>query len=87
MKAQSEVYVRLQNIYKWKARQDVEEVVELVHSNPNGHDIPVEEIEAYCKNAAFIKLIKHQKEDPKRLKQLAGKSNQQSRNNITNTMI
>ena len=57
MKAQSTVYVQLQNIYKSKARQDVAEVLETVRKNANGKDIPATEVEIFCKNAAHIKLI------------------------------
>lgn len=74
MKAQSEVYVRLQNIYKTKARQDVAEVTKLVELHPQGSKIDVQEIETYCKNAAFIKLIRRSESSPDRLKTLAGKS-------------
>jgi amyloid beta precursor protein binding protein 1 len=58
MKAQSTVYVRLQNIYKAKARHDVAEVLETVRSHPKGNDIDLAEVESFCKNAAFIKLIR-----------------------------
>ena len=57
MKAQSNIYVQLQNIYKAKAREDVQEVLETVRAHPHGKGIKVEEVEAFCKNAAFIKLI------------------------------
>ncbi len=57
MKAQSTVYVRLQNIYKRKARQDVAEVLSTVRAHPGGKDIDEGEVESFCKNAAFIKLI------------------------------
>ncbi|PVH80382.1 hypothetical protein DL98DRAFT_515467 [Cadophora sp. DSE1049] len=57
MKAQSTVYVKLQGIYKSKARQDVAEVLETVRAHPGGNDIDVAEVESFCKNAAFIKLI------------------------------
>jgi amyloid beta precursor protein binding protein 1 len=57
MKAQSTVYVRLQNIYKAKARQDAAEVLQMVRSHASGKDIPAAEVEIFCKNAAFIKLI------------------------------
>jgi amyloid beta precursor protein binding protein 1 len=57
MKAQSGVYVQLQNIYKTKARQDVAEVLEIVRSDPRGKEIDVAEVETFCKNAAFVKLI------------------------------
>ncbi|KAE9371727.1 hypothetical protein N431DRAFT_492040 [Stipitochalara longipes BDJ] len=58
MKAQSTVYVQLQNIYKAKARQDIAEVLETVRSHPKGKDIDSAEVESFCKNAAFIKLIR-----------------------------
>jgi amyloid beta precursor protein binding protein 1 len=57
MKAQSTVYVQLQNIYKAKARQDVGEVLEAIRVHPEGKTIDVAVVEAFCKNAAFIKLI------------------------------
>jgi len=57
MKAKSTVYVQLQNIYKAKARQDVAEVLESVRQHPHGKDIDAAEVESFCKNAAFIKLI------------------------------
>ncbi|CZT07138.1 hypothetical protein WAI453_010841 [Rhynchosporium graminicola] len=57
MKAQSTIYVRLQNIYKSKARQDVAEVLETVRAHPGGKEIDVAEVESFCKNAAFIKLV------------------------------
>jgi len=57
MKAQSKVYVQLQNIYKSKARKDAAEVLETVQALPGGRDIDPAEVELYCKNAAFVKLI------------------------------
>lgn len=62
MKAQSHDYIQLQNIYKTKARRDIEEItkriraMEMVLQREN----PVEnkEIEAFCKGAAFVKLIR-----------------------------
>jgi len=77
MKAQSEVYVRLQNIYKTKARKDVDEVLSTVRSLANGAGIAREEVELYCKNAAFIKLIRESAPDretvDERIGKLAGK--------------
>jgi amyloid beta precursor protein binding protein 1 len=58
MKAQSNVYVELQNIYKTKARKDVQEVLDLVHAQEKGKTIEYSEVENFCKNAAFIKLIR-----------------------------
>ncbi|KAL8802976.1 MAG: hypothetical protein Q9182_003464 [Xanthomendoza sp. 2 TL-2023] len=64
MKAQSQDYIELQNIYKAKARQDVDEVTKFVRSMEADlqRQTPVErkEIEAFCKGAAFAKLIKGQ---------------------------
>lgn len=74
MKAQSEVYVRLQSIYKSKARKDVDEVLEILGSVPNGSQVEREVAETYCKNAAFVKLIRESVPDPERIKALAGKS-------------
>jgi amyloid beta precursor protein binding protein 1 len=68
MKAQSETYVRLQNIYKAKARADVDEVLATVSASPGGNTIPREEVEVYCKNAAFVKLIRHSQPSEDRLK-------------------
>ncbi|KAL8399614.1 hypothetical protein RB594_000131 [Gaeumannomyces avenae] len=57
MKAQSSVYIQLQNIYKAKARRDVAEVLETVRSSPGGGGIEPAGVELFCKNAAFVKLI------------------------------
>jgi amyloid beta precursor protein binding protein 1 len=57
MKAQSEVYIRLQNIYKAKARQDVDEVLKIVRAASGHEHVDTEEVELFCKNAAFVKLI------------------------------
>ena len=73
MKAQSEVYVRLQNIYKTKARQDVAEVRKMVEAHPRGRQIDLQEIESYCKNAAFIKLIRNTESNSVDLKALTSK--------------
>lgn len=57
MKAQSKVYVQLQNIYKAKARKDAGEVLELVRTTPAGHGVDPAQVELFCKNAAFVKLV------------------------------
>lgn len=63
MKAQSADYVSLQNIYKSKARADVEEVTSTVRqlesqlSRPTA-PIPEREIEVFCKNASHIKVVR-----------------------------
>ena len=58
MKAQSTVYVQLQNIYKAKARKDAAEVFRTVGAHPKGSEIDAAEVESFCKNAAFVKLIR-----------------------------
>lgn len=60
MKAQSADYIHLQNIYKRKARADLAEVVSLIRKNrpATGTPIPESEVEAFCKNAAHVKLIR-----------------------------
>lgn len=73
MKAKSTVYVQLQNIYKAKARQDVTEVLESVRQHPHGKDVDAAEVEAFCKNAAFIKLI-HKTNSSSELAKIASKT-------------
>lgn len=67
MKAQSKVYIQLQNIYKTKARQDVAEVLEIVRASQGGEIVDSEEVELFCKNAAFVKLINVGGAEPDRL--------------------
>ncbi|OTB08886.1 hypothetical protein M426DRAFT_51767 [Hypoxylon sp. CI-4A] len=57
MKAQSSVYVKLQAIYKEKARKDAQEVLEIARALPGGKDVSPAEVEIFCKNARFVKLI------------------------------
>lgn len=61
MKAQSSDYIKLQNIYKSKARDDLAEVIAVVRGVEKdlSRSTPVEEkeIEAFCKGAQFVKLI------------------------------
>jgi NEDD8-activating enzyme E1 regulatory subunit len=73
MKAQSSVYVQLQNIYKSKARQDVAEVLQIVRSHPRGSEIDEAEVETFCKNAAFIKLIHGPNSSTTGLQAIAGR--------------
>ncbi|MBE7181196.1 MAG: hypothetical protein INR71_08310, partial [Terriglobus roseus] len=62
MKAKSADYIQLQTVYKSKARDDVKTVIQLVRklevelSRTNA--IEEREIEAFCKNAAHIKLVR-----------------------------
>ena len=61
MKAQSSDYIELQNIYKAKARSDLAEVTETIRCSEQeiGTKVTIAqaEIEAFCKNAQFVKLI------------------------------
>lgn len=65
--------MKLQNLYKAKAREDVAEVFETVKQSPHGENISLEEVETYCKNAAFIKLIRGNDFKPENLQSLIGK--------------
>ena len=62
MKAQSKDYIELQNIYKSKARKDLAETATYVRAIEKQlgrkYAIDEKEIEAFCKGAAFVKLIK-----------------------------
>ncbi|KAL8931053.1 MAG: hypothetical protein Q9208_000155 [Pyrenodesmia sp. 3 TL-2023] len=63
MKAQSQDYIQLQNIYKTKARQDIEEVTKSIRKREEKLTqktelIDLKEIGAFCKGAAFVKLIR-----------------------------
>ncbi|OJJ77476.1 hypothetical protein ASPBRDRAFT_112110 [Aspergillus brasiliensis CBS 101740] len=62
MKAQTADYVSLQNIYKSKARKDLEEVTKIVRGleeqlGPRPAPASDKDIEVFCKNAAHIKVI------------------------------
>lgn len=57
MKAQSSVYVKLQSIYKEKARRDAQEVLETARVITGGKGIDPAEVDLFCKNARFVKLI------------------------------
>ncbi|RKF62917.1 NEDD8-activating enzyme E1 regulatory subunit [Erysiphe neolycopersici] len=57
MKAESSVYVQLQNIYKKKARRDIAEIFDIILRHPYGKNVQMIEVESFCKNAAHIKLI------------------------------
>lgn len=72
MKAQSSVYIKLQNIYKSKARKDAAEVLEIVRSSSSGKDVDAQEVELFCKNAAFVKLINLASPSADGLSKLAG---------------
>lgn len=74
MKAQSSVYIKLQNIYKEKARQDVLQVLNAVRAVPGGEDVDPDAVELFCKNARFIKLINSSVENAVNLSQVVGES-------------
>jgi NEDD8-activating enzyme E1 regulatory subunit len=61
MKATSAGYIKLQNIYKSKARKDVTEVTATVRalekSLSRKNEIPAAEIESFCKNASHVRVL------------------------------
>ncbi|KAG6005911.1 hypothetical protein E4U21_007545 [Claviceps maximensis] len=57
MKALSNVYIELQSIYRSKSRRDVDEVMDLIRTVSGGSRITRDEVELFCKNARFIKLL------------------------------
>jgi NEDD8-activating enzyme E1 regulatory subunit len=57
MKAKSNVYVKLQSLYKEKARKDAQEVLALVRAGVGGESVDPSEVDLFCKNARFVKLI------------------------------
>ncbi len=57
MKAQSSVYVELQSLYKTKARKDSQEVFETARALPGSEHVDLTEVELFCKNARFVRLI------------------------------
>ena len=63
MKAQSADYIRLQSVYKAKARQDAAEVLAAVRAEEQRlgrTDNPTSEaeVEAFCKEAAFVRVFR-----------------------------
>jgi amyloid beta precursor protein binding protein 1 len=62
MKARSADYIELQNVYKAKARKDLAEVLGSVRFLERNADrktaIEEKDVEAFCKNAAHIKLVR-----------------------------
>ncbi|KAI0391814.1 hypothetical protein F5Y17DRAFT_439103 [Xylariaceae sp. FL0594] len=57
MKAKSSVYVKLQSLYKDKARKDAQEVLAMVRASAGGETVDPSEVDLFCKNARFVKLI------------------------------
>jgi len=68
MKATSEGYISLQNVYKSKARADVAEVISTVRSTESALShtppIPDAEIEAFCKNASHVRVLINPSNEP-----------------------
>ena len=62
MKAQSADYMELQTVYKSKARQDSAEVLEMVRKLEadlgRTKNIDEKEVDAFCKGAGHIKLVR-----------------------------
>lgn len=73
MKAQSNVYIKLQNIYKDKARKDANEVFTRAQKISGGENIDLEEVQLFCTNARFIKLINTTGEAPLSMEQIIGR--------------
>jgi amyloid beta precursor protein binding protein 1 len=78
MKAQSNVYIQLQNIYKDKARQDANDVFTRAQRISRGENIDLAEVELFCTNVRFIKLINTMGEEPPSMGQIIGKQQDDS---------
>ncbi|KIV93788.1 hypothetical protein PV10_04976 [Exophiala mesophila] len=67
MKATSEQYIKLQNIYKSKARHDVAEVKQYVsvsiQSLGRATPVPDAEIESFCKSASHVRVLTNENHD------------------------
>jgi len=70
MKATSAGYIKLQTVYKSKARADVAEVTKSVRqlevslNRPRGSQVPASEIEQFCKNASFVRVLTNPLKQP-----------------------
>lgn len=64
MKALSNVYVELQAIYRSKSKQDVDEVMDFIRAIPGGSQVARDEVELFCKNARFVKLLQGPHNEP-----------------------
>ena len=73
MKAESDVYIRMQNIYKAKARKDAQEVLDMVRRKPGGQAVDAVEVDLFCTNTRFIKLINSSEETALPIEKLMGK--------------
>jgi amyloid beta precursor protein binding protein 1 len=57
MKAKSDIYVKLQGIYKAKARDDAAEVLGNARDQVRGIIVDRVEVDLLCRNMAFVKII------------------------------
>ncbi|PNY24911.1 NEDD8-activating enzyme E1 regulatory subunit [Tolypocladium capitatum] len=73
MKAQSSIYIQLQNIYKDKARRDAQEVLDTVRAMSGGDQVDPAEVELFCTNVRFIKLVNADEGDEVGIQQLVEK--------------
>ena len=68
MKATSADYIKIQTIYKSKARADVAAVARIVRNTEaalsKSSPVPEPEIEAFCKNAAHIRVLTNPDNEP-----------------------
>ena len=76
MKARSSDYIRLQNVYKSKARADALEVTtsvrKLEKNLQRSTEIPQAEIDQFCKNAAHVQVLSNPEQTPLPLVRLMG---------------
>lgn len=73
MKSKSDIYIQLQNIYKAKARADAAEVLALSQPHSTSSSVTPSEVDLFCKNAAFVRLVGKKYRDGAQLQKLAGK--------------
>ncbi len=64
MTSSSDIYISLQRVYQSKARKDLESVSDhlgqlLVSLNKPSNSIPEEKIKLFCRNAAFIRVLRY----------------------------
>ncbi|TWU78918.1 hypothetical protein ED733_007914 [Metarhizium rileyi] len=64
MKAESKTYIKLQSLYQIKAKKDAREVTSIVRTLKGGEDVAQTEVELFCKNAKFIKLVQNSVDAP-----------------------
>lgn len=72
MKAKSDVYITLQSIYMTKAKQDANEILKSVRNLPGGEQVDRAQVELFCTNVRFIKLINGDCESPNSLAHVVG---------------